>query len=83
MVTVNLKVGLTQKKRCKNAAILLSILMKNRIDFSNFFNFSVWPLKIFEVKGGQYAKKLKVGQTKIFCIYQLFMVNFHPKVNEI
>ena len=30
--TVNWKVGLTQKKRCRNAAIVLSILMKNMIN---------------------------------------------------
>ena len=67
--TINRKVGLTQKKRCQNAAIFLGILMKNGIDPSNFFHFSVWPLKIFEVKGGQYAKKLEFGQTKIILLY--------------
>ena len=46
--------------------------MKNGIDPSNFLNFWVWPLKIFEVKGGQYAKKLEFGQTKKISIYQLF-----------
>ena len=50
--TVNWKVGLTPKKRCRNATIVLSIFMKNEIDPSNFFHFSVWPLKIFEFKGG-------------------------------
>ena len=70
--TINWKDGLTQKKSCQNATIVLSILMKNRIDPSNFFNFWVWPLKIFEVKGGQYAKKLEFGQTKIILLNKLF-----------
>ena len=69
---INWKVGLTQKKRCRNATIVLSVLMKNRIDPSNFFHFSVWPLKIFEVKGGQYAKKLEFGQMKKISIHQFF-----------
>ena len=38
--------------------------MKNQIDPSNLLHFSVWPLKIFEVKGGQDAKKLEFGQTE-------------------
>ena len=64
LTTINWKVSLTKKKRCRNAAIVLSILMKNGNDPSNFFHFSVWPFKIFEVKGGQFAKKLELGQTK-------------------
>ena len=76
------------KKSCRNAAIVLSIVMKNGIDPWNLFNFWVWPLKIFEVKGGQYAKKLEFGQTKKISIYQLFKtricafmtyVQFRPK----
>ena len=42
------------------------------MDQLNFFHFSVWPLKIFEVKEGQYAKKLEFGQTKKISLYQLF-----------
>ena len=86
--TINWKVGLTQKKSCRNAIIVLSILMINKIDPMNFFNFWVWPLKIFEVKGGQHAEKLEFGQTKKISIYQLFKtricafmtyVQFRPK----
>ena len=39
LFTINWKVGLTQKKSCRNATIVLSILMKNRINSSNFSNF--------------------------------------------
>ena len=46
--------------------------MKNQIDPSNLLHFSVWPLKIFEVKGGQDAKKLEFGQTEKKLLYQLF-----------
>ena len=70
--TINWKVGLTQKERCGNAAIVLSILMKNWTDHENFFHFSVWPLKIFEVKGGQFAKKVGIWPNKKKSLYQLF-----------
>ena len=90
--TTDWKVGLTQKKRCRNAAIVLSILMKSGIDPSNFLHFSVWPLKIFEVKGGRYAKKLEFGQKNFFRYTNFFkleylllwpMVNFPLKVTQI
>ena len=66
----------------------LSILKENRIDPSILSNFWVGPLKIFEVKGRQYAKKLEFGQTKKISLYQLFKtricafmtyVQFQPK----
>ena len=88
LYTINWKDGLTPKKNCQNAAIVLSILMKNEINPWNFLQFSVWPLKIFEVKGGQHANKLEFGQTKKISIYQLFetrkcafmiYVQFQPK----
>ena len=77
--TVNWKVGLTQKKRCRNATIVLSILMKNRIEPLYLLHFSVWPLKIFEVKGGQYAKKsvYQLFKTRI-CAFMTY-VQFWPK----
>ena len=37
--TINWKVGVTQKKSCQDAAIVLSILVKNEIDPLNFLNF--------------------------------------------
>ena len=55
------KVSLTQKKSCQNVVIVLRILR-------NFYNFSVWPLKITEVKVVLYAKSWNLAVQKIFLI---------------
>ena len=72
MHTINWKVSLTLKKCCRNAAIVLSILIKNRIDHSIFLKFLSWASQDIWGQRRPTCKKVGIWPNKKITIHQLF-----------
>ena len=70
--TINWKVGLTKKKSCRNATIVLSILIKNRIDPLIFSISELGLSRYLRSKEANMQKSWNLAKQKKNSIYQLF-----------